>query len=61
MVAAYLKYRWPGALSETVLGMAEVQPRPLNYDQSKVGFITWFLSVLFKAWFQRLTKRSKAE
>jgi transcriptional regulator GlxA family with amidase domain len=32
MVAVYMRQRWPGTLSETVLSMADVQPRNEDYQ-----------------------------
>lgn len=60
MVAVYMRQRWPGTLSDTVLAMAEVEPRPQEYGQGKVRFTAWFVFQIFKAWVQGLTKRTKS-
>ena len=55
MAAVYMKQRWPGTLSESVLAMAEVVPRPQEYDQSNTGFMAWFVFHIFRAWIRGLT------
>ena len=61
MVAVYMKQRWPGALSDTVLAMAEVEPRSIEYGQGKVRWTAWFVYCIGRAWVQGLTGRKKSE
>lgn len=60
MVAVYIKKRWPGTLGETVVAMADVVPRPQEYDRGKVGWTAWFVFVIFKAWARGLMKNKKS-
>ena len=61
MVAVYMKQRWPGALSDTVLEMAEVVIRPQEYGTGKLGMNAWWVFHIFKAWVGGLTRRKKIE
>lgn len=61
MMAVYLKHKWPGALSETVLTLAEVEPRSVEYGQGKPRFTVWFVYLILKAWFQGSSGRKKVE
>ncbi|KAF2871398.1 ThiJ/PfpI family protein [Massariosphaeria phaeospora] len=56
MVAVYMRQRWPGALSDTVLTMADVVIRPQEYDTGKLGTNAWWVLHIFKAWLRGLTK-----
>ncbi|KAF1951524.1 class I glutamine amidotransferase-like protein [Byssothecium circinans] len=61
MVAVYMKNKWPGPLSDTVLALADVEVRPAEYGQGKVGFIASFMLLIARAWFRGLTSRKKIE
>ncbi|CAI6310647.1 unnamed protein product [Periconia digitata] len=50
MVAVYLRKRWPGVLSDTVLAMADVEVRPQLYGQSKAGWMGYFGWLVVRAW-----------
>jgi hypothetical protein len=55
MVATYLRHRWPGAATETVLEMADVQVRSQEYAKGKLGNNAWWAFHIFKAWVGGLT------
>ena len=50
MVAAYIRERWPGPLAETVLAMADVGGRPVEYDNGSAKENIWWVWQIFKAW-----------
>ncbi|KAF2654457.1 class I glutamine amidotransferase-like protein [Lophiostoma macrostomum CBS 122681] len=61
MVATYLRYRFPGALSDTVIKMAEVEIRPEQYEQRKPVFMASFVWLVFKAWVAGLVRGGKSK
>lgn len=61
MVAVYIRKRWPGVLSETVLAMAEVEVREQVYGQSRVGMMAYFGWLTVQAWVKGLFASRKRE
>ena len=55
MVATYLRHRFPGAATETVIEMADVQVRSQEYSKGKLGNNAWWVWHIFKAWVGGLT------
>jgi len=49
MVAHYIKQRWPGALSDTVISMADVAGRGQEYDTGKGSDTAWWLWIFMRA------------
>lgn len=60
MVAVYIRKRWPGALSDTVLALADVEPRGEEYGERKGVFTGWFVWLIVRAWVQGLVKRKSS-
>ncbi|ORX93756.1 PfpI endopeptidase-like protein [Clohesyomyces aquaticus] len=50
MVAAYIRQRWPGSLSETVCAMADVGERGQYYTVGKTRDTAWWVWNIFRAW-----------
>jgi hypothetical protein len=52
MVAAYLKEKYPGPLSETVVAMADVGDKGEFYDTKVSVDNVWWLGQIIRALFQ---------
>lgn len=50
MVAAFLKEKYPGPLSDTVCALADVGDRRQDYKGGKVRENSWWLWTIFRAW-----------
>jgi hypothetical protein len=61
MVATYMRHRWPGAATETVLEMADVQVRSQDYAKSKLGNNAWWVWHIFNAWIGGLTSTQRSK
>ncbi|KAF2258932.1 class I glutamine amidotransferase-like protein [Lojkania enalia] len=59
LIAAYIKYRWPGPLPDTVLKMADVEPRGQDYGTNMAGMRAWWAWHLLKVWIGGLVGRNK--
>ncbi|KAF2175714.1 class I glutamine amidotransferase-like protein [Zopfia rhizophila CBS 207.26] len=60
MVAAYLRNRWPGRLSETVIAMADVGGRGQEYPTGDARNSAWWVFNIFRTWVGGLIKRKNA-
>ena len=50
MVAAYLRETWLGALSDTVLALADIGWRPESYETSSSKETAWWIWLITRAW-----------
>ena len=57
MTAAYIKEKWP-ELGPTVAALADVE-RGEEYEQTKVGMMSWWMFNILRAWFKGLGKSEK--
>ena len=57
MVAAYVREKWPGPLSDTVCAMADVGDREVEYKNGTVKENSWWLWLILRAWGRSFWRR----
>lgn len=57
MVGAYIRERFPGPLSETVLAMADVGDRNQEYDGGVARMNMFFVWQILRAWFGSFSRK----
>jgi hypothetical protein len=57
MVAHYIKKRWPGPISDTVCGMADVGDKGQDYVRGKTSDKAWWGFLMMRAFFGGLFGR----